>query len=189
MSGDAAPAIEVQGAFSGGGAPLGNSGTVTSNWELTNLSIYTRGKHTLKWGGRVRQSRLTDTSLNNFAGTFTFYTLAQYQQTLALQQAGYSGAQIAQLGAGPAQFSRSAGTPAARVSQTDAGLFAGDDWRARAEPDPELRHALRGADQPRRSVQLGAACGVGLGPRRQSESPGKDRAARRVRNSSTTASR
>ncbi len=132
VSASVAPAIEVQGAFSGGGAPLGNSGTVTSNWEITNLSIYTRGKHTLKWGGRARQSRVTDTSLNNFAGTFTFYTLAEYQQTLALQQAGYSGAQIAQLGAGPAQFSRSAGTPAARVSQTDAGLFAGDDWRARA---------------------------------------------------------
>ena len=141
VSGDAAPAIEVQGAFSGGGAPLGNSGTVTNNWELTNLSIYTRGKHTLKWGGRVRQSRVADTSLNNFAGTFTFYTLAQYQQTLALQQEGYSGAQIAQLGAGPAQFSRSAGTPEARVSQTDAGLFAGDDWRAR--PNLTLSYGMR----------------------------------------------
>ena len=157
MSGDAAPAIEVQGAFSGGGAPLGNSGTVTNNWELTNLSIYTRGKHTLKWGGRVRQSRVTDTSLNNFAGTFTFYTLAQYQQTLALQQAGYSGAQIAQLGAGPAQFSRSAGTPEA-TSEPDRRRPLRRRRLARAsKPDPELRHALRGADQPRRSVQLGAA--------------------------------
>ncbi len=141
ISGSAAPAIEVLGAFSGGGAPLGNSGTITSNWELTNLSIYTIGKHTLKWGGRARQSRVTDTSLNNFAGTFTFYTLAQYQQTLLLQQEGYSGAQIAQLGAGPAQFSRSAGTPQARVSQTDAGLFFGDDWRAR--PNLTLSYGIR----------------------------------------------
>jgi carboxypeptidase family protein len=141
VSGSVAPAIEVQGAFSGGGAPLGNSGTVTSNWELTNLSIYTIGKHTLKWGVRARQSRVTDTSLNNFAGTFTFYTLVQYQQTLALQQAGYSGAQIAQLGAGPAQFSRSAGTPQARVSQTDTGLFAGDDWRAL--PNLTLSYGMR----------------------------------------------
>ena len=141
VGGSVAPAVEVLGAFSGGGSPLGNSGTITTNWELTNLSIYARGKHTLKWGGRVRRSRVSDTSLNNFAGTFTFYTLAQYQQTLALEQAGYSGAQIAQLGAGPAQFSRSAGTPMARVSQTEAGVFFGDDWRAR--PNLTLSYGIR----------------------------------------------
>ena len=141
VSGSAAPAIEVQGAFSGGGAPTGNSGTATNNWELTNLSIYTTGKHTLKWGGRVRQSRVADTSLSNFAGTFTFYTLAQYQETLALQLEGYSGAQIAQLGAGPSQFSRGAGTPQTTVSQTDAGLFLGDDWRVR--PNLTLSFGVR----------------------------------------------
>ena len=128
---DTTPSISVQGAFSGGGAPSGNSGATNNNWELTNTSMYTRRKHAFKWGGRVRQSRLADTSLNNFAGTFTFYTLAQYRQTLELQQAGYTGEQIVGLGAGPAQFSRNAGTPEARVSQTDAGLFVNDDWRAR----------------------------------------------------------
>ena len=138
---DPAPSIVVQGAFAAGGAPVGNSGTIANNWELTNTSIFTRGKHALKWGGRVRQSRVADTSRNNFAGTFIFYTLAQYQQTLALQQAGYTGAQIAQLGAGPAQFSRNAGTPEATVGQTDAGAFLGDDWRAR--PNLTLSFGLR----------------------------------------------
>ena len=130
-SSDNAPSITVLGAFAGGGATTGNSGVTNNNWELTNTSMYTRGKHAFKWGGRVRQSRLADTSLNNFEGTFTFYTLAQYRQTLQLQQAGYTGEQIVGLGAGPAQFSRNAGTPEARVSQTDAGLFVNDDWRAR----------------------------------------------------------
>ena len=128
---DNTPSISVLGAFSGGGAPLGNSGATNNNWELTNTSMYTRRKHAFKWGGRVRQARLADTSLNNFAGTFTFYTLAQYRQTLELQQAGYTGDQIVGMGAGPAQFSRNAGTPEARVNQTDAGLFVNDDWRAR----------------------------------------------------------
>lgn len=141
MGSDLTPSVEVQGAFSGGGAPLGNSGSTTNNWELANTSMYTSGKHAFKWGGRVRQSKVADTSLNNFAGAFTFFTLDQYRQTLALQQAGYSGAQIAQLGAGPAQFSRNAGTPEARVSQTDAGLFVTDDWRAR--PNLTLSFGVR----------------------------------------------
>jgi hypothetical protein len=131
-SNDSTPSISVLGAFSGGGATTGNSSVTNDNWELSNTTMYTRRKHAFKWGGRVRQSRVADTSLNNFAGTFTFYTLAQYQQTLELQQAGYTGEQIVRLGAGPAQFSRNAGTPEARVSQTDAGLFVSDDWRARA---------------------------------------------------------
>jgi len=126
-----APAITVLGAFSEGGASTGNSASTTGNWELTNSSIYTKARHTLKWGGRVRQSRLDDTALGNFAGTFTFYTLAEYQQTMALQQAGYTGAEIAQLGAAPSQFSLNSGTPTTRVSQADAGLFVNDDWRAR----------------------------------------------------------
>ena len=49
----------------------------------------------MKWGGRVRQSLLEDTSRGNFLGTYTFLTLAQYQKTMELEQAGYTGAQIA----------------------------------------------------------------------------------------------
>jgi len=109
-----APAVDVLGAFSGGGSPVGNSGTFTGNWELSNLTIFTKGKHTLRWGGRARDSRVTDTSTQNFAGTFTFYILAQYEAGSAVQ------------------FSRNAGTPTTRVSQADGALFAGDDWRAGA---------------------------------------------------------
>ena len=109
----AAPAIDVMGAFSSGGAPTGDSGSVANNWELTNISTLARGRHTLKWGGRLRQAILEDTSYANFLGTFTFYSLDQY------------------LAGTPAQFSLSAGNPTTRVNQFDAGLFAGDDWRIR----------------------------------------------------------
>jgi hypothetical protein len=118
-----APAIAVEGAFTGGGSTPGNSGNTNNNWEVTNISTNTRGRHTLKWGGRLRQSRLTDLSEFNFAGTFTFYTLADYA-------AGR-----------PAMFTMSSGTPTSKVSQTDAGLFAGDDWRAR--PSLTLSYGLR----------------------------------------------
>jgi hypothetical protein len=114
MAANGAPAIEVEGAFFGGGAPIGNSGSVTGNWEASSLTILSAGKHTVKWGGRVRDARLTDTSRNNFAGTYTFYTLAQYEAGV------------------PAQFSRNAGDPVTEVRQADLGVFVGDDWRARS---------------------------------------------------------
>ena len=129
---NSAPGINVQGAFFGGGATIGNSASITNGWEMSNLTIWTKGRHTLKWGGRARQSFLGDTSRRNFAGTYTFLTMAQYEKTIELQQAGYTGAQIEQLGFGPWQFSLSAGTPFTAVSQIDAGLFINDDWRVRS---------------------------------------------------------
>jgi hypothetical protein len=130
--GSAEPAINVQGAFYGGGASAGGSGSASAGWELANLSTHTRGRQTWKWGGRLRQSRLRDTSLNNFSGTFTFFTLELYRRTRILEAAGYSGEQIAAMGAGPSQFSLNAGTPDSTVSQSDAGLFVNNDWRPRA---------------------------------------------------------
>jgi hypothetical protein len=109
-----APAIEVEGAFFGGGAPIGDSGSVTGNWEASSITILSAGKHIVKWGGRVRDARLTDTSRNNFAGTYTFYTLAQYEAGM------------------PAQFSRNAGDPVTEVRQADLAVFVGDDWRVRS---------------------------------------------------------
>jgi len=161
----AAPVIDVQGAFTGGGASAGNSSTVTNNGELANTSAYTRANHTLKWGGRVRQSRLDDVSVSNFAGTFTFYTLDQYRNTLA------------QLGAGPSQFSRNAGTPAARVQQTDAGLFVNDDWHVR--PNLTLSYGVRYEAQTNMrdradfAPRIGIAWGLGKRLRDQPTRPAK----------------
>jgi len=111
--GTPAPAIVVQGAFSAGGPTVGGSGSRNNSSELTNLTSYSKGRHTWKWGGRVRQLRLNDTSRNDFSGTFTFYTLAQYE-------AGR-----------PAQFTMGQGIPATDVQRTDLGLFVNDDWRLR----------------------------------------------------------
>jgi hypothetical protein len=107
------PAIEVLDAFGAGGAPIGNSSTAATAVEVTNLSTRARGRHTWKWGGRARVSSLADVSLNNFSGTFLFYTLEQYR-------AGH-----------PAQFLRNGGTAELMVRQFDAGVFAGDDWKLR----------------------------------------------------------
>jgi hypothetical protein len=161
---DNTPAIFVQGAFNEGGPTVGNSGSLNTSWELTNISTYMKKGHTLKWGGRVRQTLLADTSLSNFAGSFTFFTLAQYQATLALQAAGLTGSQLVQMGAGPSQFSLSAGTPTTRVNQADAGVFVNDDWRAR--PNLTLSYGLRYeaqsnlGDRSNWSPRLGIAWGL-----------------------------
>jgi len=145
--------ISVQGAFTSGGAQVGNSGTRTNSWEATNTSTFTHGVHTFKWGGRVRGVAENSTSTSNFGGTFTFTggngpeldannnaiagtsieldALEVYRRTLLFEQQGLSNAQIRALGGGAYQFSIAAGTPTTSASMTDVGLFANDDWRVR----------------------------------------------------------
>jgi hypothetical protein len=160
-----APGIYVQGAFFGGGATIGDSGSVRNGWEMTNVTIWTKGSHTWKWGGRVRQLFLEDTSRRSFSGTYTFLTLAQYRKTVELQQAGYTGAQIEQLGFGPWQFSLGSGAPTTGVSQSDTGLFLNDDWRLR--PNLTLSVGLRYeaqdnfGDHLNFAPRLGIAWGMG----------------------------
>jgi hypothetical protein len=146
--------ISVQDAFTNGGAQVGNSGSLTNNWELTNTSTYTRGTHTIKWGGRFRNSALDSTSNSNFWGTYTFLgatgpqldannqpvagtsmqldALEVYRRTLLYQNAGLTDAQIRALGGGAYQFSINGGVPTTSVSQFDVGLFVNDDWRVRS---------------------------------------------------------
>jgi len=157
------PAITVAGAFSGGGAQVGNSGTGQNNLEYSNISTWTRKTHTIKWGGRLRETYLDSTSVNNFGGSYTFLAgsgpaldannqpiagtslqlsaLEVYSRTLIFQKAGMTDAQIRLLGGGASQFSLSAGTPTTSVSQFDAGLFVNDDWRAR--PNLTFSYGLR----------------------------------------------
>lgn len=157
------PALTVQGAFEGGGAQIGNSGAINSRWELANSTTLTSGKHTVKWGGRLRQTFTDDTSMNNFGGAYTFFggigpeldvdnqpiagtsmqltALERYRRTLLFLAAGYAPAEIRALGGGASQFSITGGTPAASVNQFDIGLFVNDDWRVR--PNLTLSYGLR----------------------------------------------
>lgn len=157
------PAISVQGAFDGGGAQIGNSSNLARRIELTNITTYTHGTHTLKWGARIRHSGIDDTSLNNFGGTYTFFggvgpildvnhnpiagtsveltALERYRRTLLGQQLGLSAAAIQALGGGASQFSLNAGTALTAVSQLDAGIFLNDDWRIK--PTLTLSYGLR----------------------------------------------
>lgn len=157
------PSVSVLDAFTGGSATVGNSSNHTNKWELDNITTLTHGAHTIKWGGRLRQSFNNDYSDTNFNGTFTFLggqgeqldsngqpipgtsaaltALQAYELTLRLQAEGYTAAQIRAAGGGASYFSINVGNPLTRVTQFDMGLYANDDWRVR--PNFTLSYGLR----------------------------------------------
>jgi hypothetical protein len=127
---DDAPTIRVLEAFTSGGANVGLASADEDRFELHDNASFARGKHSLKAGGRLRHYRISDSSPNNFAGTFTFTSLDQYRETI-----------LNTPGAFPAQFSIAGGEPRAAVGQTDVGLFVQDDWRVK--PQLTLSAGLR----------------------------------------------
>ena len=151
-------ALQVLGAFNGGGNPLGHTTDAQNNFEAQNNTSVLRGRHTIRFGARLRASTETNTSPQNYAGTFTFSgwlapeldanfkpvldpsgqpvlanisSIESYQRTLYYQQAGLLPPLIRQLGGGTSQFSVNSGIPEIAGSQIDLGLFAGDDWKLR----------------------------------------------------------
>src|SRR6185369_15272514 len=147
--GESSPSLSVQGAFEGGGAQVGNSGSLTNRWEINNSTSFTRRSHTIKWGGRIRQAFIDDRSVNNFGGTYTFLgglgpeldannraiagssvqlqAIERYRRTLLFQSLGYTASQIRALGGGASYFNLSAGTPATSIQQVELGFFFNDD--------------------------------------------------------------
>jgi hypothetical protein len=163
-----APAIQVTGSFTGGGAQVGNSSDVQNNFEFQDYVSLARGAHTMRLGVRLRATAQDNVSTQNFGGTFIFsggtgprldardqpiadasggfmqeplQSIEQYRRTVVFQQRGLSAARIRELGGGATQFTVSAGEPSLSLRQFDAGLFAGDDWRVR--PNLTLSLGLR----------------------------------------------
>lgn len=151
-----AAALSVSDAFNEGGSPMGAAWNRDKFYELSNMTTYTAGVHTLKWGGRVRIDKTTDYSPSNFNGNYSFVggpapvlndqmqlvlgpdgnpvmgnetSLERYRRTLVLQQRGYSPADIRAMGGGATLFTMAGGNPRINVDQTDVGLFLIDDWR------------------------------------------------------------
>ncbi len=163
------PEVQVLGSFNGGGSQLGRSFDTQNSFELQNYTSTIRGKHSVKFGVRLRGQTDDSVSPQNFNGTFTFAggalepvldannqpvldgtgqpvlapikSIERYRRTLLFQQLGLSPAQIRALGGGATQFAINAGAAGLDVHQVDAGIFAGDDWRAR--PNLTLSLGLR----------------------------------------------
>ncbi|MEO8663415.1 MAG: carboxypeptidase regulatory-like domain-containing protein, partial [Bryobacteraceae bacterium] len=143
----AGPAIQVLGAFNGGGNPMGRTTDAQNNYELQNNTSVIRGAHTVRFGVRLRGTTEKSISPQNFGGTFTFAgspgvsSIESYRLTLLYQQMGLSAAEIRQRGGGAAQFSINGGAAAINGRQIDAAVFAGDDWKIR--PNVTMSLGLR----------------------------------------------
>jgi len=166
--GNLAPSITVTGAFGAGGNDIGDNYTINHHFELQNYTSIAHGTHTIRFGARVRRDSDMDQNQTGFGGGYTFQgglapvltsnyqivtdsngnpvtqtltSLQQYQLFLQLQQAGYTGAQIQQLGGGPSRFSIQGGMSYISGIRRDAGPFVQDDWRLR--PNLTVSFGLR----------------------------------------------
>ncbi|HET6935577.1 MAG TPA: carboxypeptidase regulatory-like domain-containing protein, partial [Candidatus Angelobacter sp.] len=146
---NAGPAIIVQDTFTGGGNPIGISGSTSDHYELQNYTSINRGTHFLRLGGRLRATSESSTSTQNFNGTYIFSSLQDFT-------AGK-----------PGQFSLVIGQPNVSNTFVDAGLYAEDDWRLR--PNMTLSYGLRYEtqndiqDHADWAPRIGFAWGVGGG--------------------------
>ena len=159
--------VSVLGAFTGGGNSMGQIVDTENHYELQNYTSMSRGKHLLRFGGRLRYVQQANSSTANFNSTFTFPSLDAYQITeLGLQQ-GLTPVQIRAAGGGASQFLVVTGNPVAHVDLFDAGLYAEDDWRLR--PNMTLNIGLRFETQndigftPDFGPRVGFAWGLGGG--------------------------
>ena len=160
----AGAALRVLGSYVGGASNIGAAADTQNSFELQNYTSILHHSHTLRFGFRLRSAFEDSTAPQNFNGTFSFSgglapqldannqpvlgapqinisSIESYRRTLLFQNAGYTSAQIRQLGGGASQFTLSAGNPMSSVSQTDVGLFFGDEWKAR--PDLTVAVGLR----------------------------------------------
>jgi Carboxypeptidase regulatory-like domain len=123
------PTITVQGAFTSGGSNLGTVTDAQDHYELQNYTTAAMGAHAIRFGARLRAVRDANDSTAGFNGNYTYASLDSYAAGL------------------PSQYEVTQGTPAARVTLFDAGVFFQDDWRLR--PNFTLSYGLRYEGQNR----------------------------------------
>lgn len=125
---DFSPTIEVLGAFTGGGDSAGNFNRSETHYTIQNYTTLTFHKHQIEFGGTLLDLPRSERTNGGFNGTFTFKSLADYQQTLQGLQNGMTMAQIQAAGYGPSQYSVTAGNLQASMNRVDGDLFINDDW-------------------------------------------------------------
>lgn len=181
-----APMVSVTDAFANGGNATGTNDDSQNRYELQNETYMTFGKHSLKYGGRLRATTDDNETNANFNGEYSFgkrqlpgcvpttvdncqiTPLEAYQITVQGQAAGLPFATIQAMGGGPSFYTLAvnpAGRAATDVTYLDGALFVQDDWRLR--PNITLSGGLRYetqnelGDHADFAPRLGLAWGIG----------------------------
>ncbi|WP_263352071.1 TonB-dependent receptor [Acidicapsa acidisoli] len=119
-----APTIQVQeSTFTAGGNPSQNVHDHTDRWEFQNLTTMSLGKHAVKFGTRLRDSRDANFADSGFNGTFTFASPSDYSSAVQSALNGTT-ATIA-----PSQLTYATGVQSAVGNVFDGAAFIQDDWR------------------------------------------------------------
>jgi hypothetical protein len=98
-------AVQVLGAFNGGGNPIGRTTDTQNTSEFQNNTSILHGSHSWRFG-------MTNIS-----------SIESYRRTLLFEQLGLAAIQIRQLGGGASLFTINAGNPLISGSQFDLGVF------------------------------------------------------------------
>ena len=155
--------LSVLESFNGGGSQIGHYTFDRGEGEVRDYMTMSMGRHSLKFGARLRWAHISDIAPTNFGGSFIFSgraaprldannniipgtrvdisSLESYRRTLVLQQLGRTPEQIRLHGGGASQLTIASGGAFADVRQWDLAPFIQDDWKLR--PNFTLSMGLR----------------------------------------------
>jgi len=121
--------ISVSQDFTTGGASSQVNKDHTTHLELQNLTTWAAGKHSIKFGTRLRDTRDANFTSAGFNGNFTFGAYDDYLNMANGLANGQNFAQLVNEGYGPISASYVTGNQSAVANMFDAALFFQDDWK------------------------------------------------------------
>jgi hypothetical protein len=162
------PAIAIQGGFSGGGSTAGLYNDIQNRYELQNTTYVTLGRNQIKYGGRVRVTKDSNSSDGKFHGLYFFGSrpnptttpiacagiigappslitgIQAYQITLNCLAQNVPMATIVANGGGATNYALNSSTSGKAIADdtwVDGALFIQDDFRLK--PNLTLSTGLR----------------------------------------------
>jgi hypothetical protein len=121
------PTIYVSGSFNAGASASQFSSDSQDNFELQNIATIAAGKHALKFGTRLRDSREANSGTAGYNGSFIFNSPTVYQSAQSLLSNGFASGITA--GNGATQLTYSYGKPGVLANVFDGALFVQDEWK------------------------------------------------------------
>jgi len=140
------PSLQILSESTAGGNKIGTATDDEDHYEFQNYTQIAFAKHSVRFGGRLRDFQVTSVSTGGFNGSYTFQSLSPLQAieagcTSPNSSTGLCNEASFASGTGPNQFSIATGNPTAKVNLIDVGVYAEDDWKIR--PTVTLSYGLR----------------------------------------------